>query len=119
VALDHINLRIFVGYATGKDGAIHGQSLHVEPATDVSAWDAATADGIIAQFLPPDAQNQTATKAPDGFTYHVYHSVALTNIFSSQAFYTISRQPAPAGSLAWFCATDLSFCYMGTTVPDK
>jgi hypothetical protein len=119
VTLDHVQLRIFVSYATGKDGVAHGQSLHVEPASGTSTWDAATANKIMNQFLPTDAQAPSSIKGSGGLTYHVYHSVVLSRIFSPQAFYTISRQPATAGSLAWFCSVDLSFCYMGTIVPDK
>ncbi|SRR5579884_1686181 len=119
VTLDHVNLRIFVGFATGRDGAVHGQSLHIAPASDSGTWDTATAEKIMTQFLPPDAGAPATVTGPEGAAYHIYHSAALTRIFSPQAFYTISRQPAPAGSLAWFCAADLSFCFMGTIVPDK
>ena len=113
--IDHVQVRIFVALTHGTDGASHGQSLHIAP--NVGGWSSTTAGAITQLFLPLDALSQGNAALADGTVYHIYQSATLAHVFPATTFTTTTHQSAPAGHFSWFCANDLSFCYLGPLTP--
>lgn len=89
-------------------GSIRVRMITLEPA-DNMMWDAATAQMLYQQFLPPDAtftHNGTGNTGSNG-TYLLYTSTQLANTFPAQVFVDTAGQQLPPGIFEVVCNSQI------------
>ena len=112
-----IPVYVFAFLTRGSTGSTLISATHIEPAAG-SSWTALQAESIMNHFAPEGA-TLSGEITSGGNTYHILLSSTLARLFPASVFIQIDRKPAKAGEIAWFCAPDLSFCYIGPVTPNQ
>ncbi len=112
-----IPVYVFAFLTRSATGSTLISAAHIEPASG-SSWTALQAESIMNHFAPEDTKLSGAITS-GGNTYHILFSSSLARLFPASVFVQIDREPAKAGEIAWFCAQDLSYCYIGPVVPNQ